>query len=271
METLSTTLSAKQFNEICDLAYSLCGIKLTAGKEELVKSRLMKRIRALKLNNFDEYIMYVDNDSSKTELRFMLDELATNKTSFFREMPHFDYLISTMIPNLQDRKIRIWSAGCSSGEEPYTIAMVLREHISDIDRKDVAILATDLSHKILARAKEGIYEKDTVKDVPASLVSRYFSVVNPGPAKRYRANDNIKKMIKFAHLNLMGDWPMKGPFDLIFCRNVMIYFDKPTQNTLINRYYNYLSEGGVLFVGHSESFTGLSHRFRFVKPAIYMR
>jgi chemotaxis protein methyltransferase CheR len=271
METLSTHLTEKQFNEICELAYSLCGIKLTAGKEELVKSRLMKRIRALKLLGFDEYIAYVHSDTTGTEIRFMLDELATNKTSFFREMPHFDYMISSILPHLQNRKIRIWSAGCSSGEEPYTIAMVLREYIADVDRKDVAILATDLSHKILARAREGVYEKDTVKEVPAGLVPKYFTHVNPGPSMRYRANDNIRKLIRFAHLNLMGDWPMKGPFDLIFCRNVMIYFDKPTQNTLINRYYDLLCDGGVLFVGHSESFTGLKHRFRFIKPAIYMK
>lgn len=270
MDILAVLLSDKQFKRISELAYTYSGIKLGSGKEELVKSRLVKRLRALSLTNFDDYIDYVENDRTFQELPQMIYELTTNKTSFFRELPHFDYLRQSILPTLRNKRIRIWSAGCSSGEEPYTIAIVLREELPEIDRCDVAILATDLSKKVLSKAKSGIYDEMVIKDLPNNYL-KYFDVEKTGSGKRYQVRDNIKKLIKIAQLNLMEEWPMKSTFNLIFCRNVMIYFDKETQNRLVNRFWEYLDSGGHLFVGHSESLTGLSHKFKFIQPATYMK
>ena len=170
-----------------------------------------------------------------------------------------------------NRKIRIWSAGCSSGEEPYSIAMLLNEVIPNIGCWDAKILATDLSTRVLDIAMRGQYSQQRFKETPKQLVSKYFNLTQSKPSKIYQAKSSIRNIISFARLNLMESWPMKGPFDVIFCRNVMIYFDKPTQNKLINRYYDLLSEGGMLFLGHSESLTGTQHQLKYCQPATYMR
>jgi chemotaxis protein methyltransferase CheR len=272
MELLSVNLSNSQFLKICELAYSLAGIKLCDGKQELVKSRLMKRLRVLGMNNFDDYIHLLERDTSRKELGFMVDELTTNKTSFFREISHFDYLRQAIIPVLKTRRMRIWSAGCSSGEEPYSLAMILREDIQDIDRRDISLLATDICKKVLAKAREGLYDESVLRDIPKNLMLRYFTPEMSGGHRMYRINTSVKKLIRIAQLNLMADeWPMKGPFDAIFCRNVMIYFDKPTQGKLVQRFYELLAEGGHLFIGHSENLTGISHQYKFIQPAVYMK
>lgn len=262
-------MTRKHFESVSGLMYSTSRVSLQTGKEDLVKARLVKRIRALGLTGFDEYLERVG--SSPDELYQMVDLLTTNKTSFFRESAHFDFMKARILTGLKSKKMRIWSAGCSSGEEPYTIAMVLREHFPEGDFADLRILATDLSKRVLAKAAAGVYDEDVLKDVPAALISRYFDRVGTVTPRKYSARASLRSLITFAPLNLMEDWPMKGPFDLIFCRNVMIYFDKPTQEALVRRFSEILRPGGHLFAGHSESLTGIAHNFKYVQPAVYQK
>lgn len=260
-------LNDRQFDRISTITYRVSGLVLQAGKQGLVQSRLARRVRELGLPGFDAYLDQVEGDRDGRELMQMVDLLTTNKTAFFRELPHFDYLRDRVLPNLLGARLRIWSAACSSGEEPYTIAMVLRETLPGLERMDARILATDISARVLAKARQGVYVKDVVDDVPPALVRRYFTASPPG----YRVADSLRSLVTFGRLNLMGDWPMRGPFDVIFCRNVMIYFDKPTQERLVDRFWELLPAGGQLLVGHSESLSPLSHRFTYVQPAVYVK
>ena len=268
----SIDLTAKEFRRFSELVYRMCGINLTEGKEGLVRTRLAKRVQALGLSGFSEYLDLVERDVEGEEAVLMLDSISTNKTSFFREVQHFEYLRDRVLPPLlaSGGPIRFWCAGCSSGEEPYTLSLLLHEMAPDVARRDVRILATDISTRVLAKAKEGIYDAATLADVPPALVKRYFTREDAA-GTRYRVADGVRSLVRFARLNLMEAWPMKGPFDVIFCRNVMIYFDKPTQERLIARYYDLLGPRGHFLVGHSESLTALSHRFHYVQPAVYVK
>jgi len=284
----------------------LTGITLHPGKQELVKARLTKRLRALGLNSFDAYMEYLKSDNPEGELVAMIEAMTTNKTSFFREPQHFDYLRRQIVPGLRDRKIRVWSAGCSSGEEPYSTAILLNEAIHDFALRDISILATDLSSRMLDHARKGVYDTNHLRDVPPLLISKYFTplespaihggddinktsiphrkggvkapsfltgftCIETSPVRRYQVIEPLRRHVHFGRLNLMGEWPMRGPFDVIFCRNVMIYFDKPAQEQLVNRFWKLLKPGGYLFVGHSEGLVGLPHEFRYVQPAIYLK
>jgi chemotaxis protein methyltransferase CheR len=273
IETLALDLTRTQFDTIRSFLHQTCGIKLNEGKESLVKSRLMKRVRMLGLADFDAYLKYLENDSASNERGALVDALTTNKTSFFREYEHFSFLRDQVLPRLlaEKRSLRIWSAGCSTGEEPYSIAMLLRESIPDLDRRDVRILATDISSRVLKLAQEGMYGQEEVKDIPGNMLQKYFSVVSCKGNPSYQVQDSLRKLLRFAPLNLMGKWPMKGPFDVIFCRNVMIYFEKPTQQWLVQRFYHLLASGGHLFVGHSESLTASAHQLHYVQPATYQK
>lgn len=269
-DLVSVSLSAAQFENVSRRVYQICGINLTQGKEGLVKSRLIRRLRALRLHSFEQYLHYVDQDP--LELALMIDELTTNKTSFFRESQHFDYLRKHVIPKLnKGGGARIWSAGCSSGKEAYTIAMLLREDMPNLDSNRVRILATDISSKVLAVARAGIYGKEVKSEVPGVLLQKHFTAVQVEGDSGYRVNDNIKSLVRLAQLNLMDNWVMKGPFDAIFCRNVMIYFDKPTQKELVRRFWELLAPGGYLFIGHSESLTNIAGEFTYVQPALYLK
>jgi len=269
---LSTDLTEAQFNAISSLVKSLAGINLTDAKKELVRARLAKRLRKLGLATFDDYVEYLQNDTTGAELVAMLDVLSTNTTYFFREAKHLEWLRQEVLPRVAARRrVRIWSAGCSSGEEPYSIAIVLLEAIPDLADWDAAILATDLSTEVLARARQGIYPASRLREVPPMLLGRHFTLVATKPERTYRVNDPVRRLVHFARLNLMGRWPMKGPFDVIFCRNVMIYFDRPTRQELIARFHSILAPGGTLFIGHSESLTGISHSFRYVLPTVYRK
>ena len=268
-ETVNPGLRSADFQRISDLLYAASRITLQDGKEELVKSRLLKRMRALGIGSFGEYLARVESDPA--EKYQMVDLLTTNKTSFFREDAHFDFLKTRVLPGITGGRLRIWSAGCSSGEEPCTIAMVLREHYASGPQPDARILATDLSKRVLARAEAGIYDEEVLRDVPPQLTQKYFDCVETRKPRRYSARPALRSLITFAPLNLMEDWPMKGPFDVIFCRNVMIYFDKPTQERLVNRFYGLLKPGGYLFSGHSESLAGMNHNFRYVQPAVHLK
>jgi len=273
LDYYSLKLSSKQFDKISRLVYQISGIDLHEGKEELVKARLLKRLRHLKISNFDHYLKYMANDKSGVEVGAMVDVLTTNKTHFFRESEHLEFLRDEIIPGLSDDPIRIWSAGCSSGEEPYSIAIVLSEAIRDMEKRDIRILATDISDRMMERARQGIYDEETLKTLPPMFKHKYFKNVETriGHSHRYKVCPRLQSMVSFAKLNLMEEWPMRGLFDAIFCRNVMIYFDKPTQEKLVRRFWSVLREGGYLLVGHSESLTFLAHDYRYLKPAVYQK
>ena len=272
MNNIKKNLTENQFQKIGKIVYQVCGIRLTPGKEELVKARLGRRLRVLNLNDFDEYLDFLDNNKSN-ELSIMVDALTTNKTFFFREIEHFNFLTKHILPVIAEttRKLRIWSAGCSSGEEPYTLSILLHDKISSIANWDVKILATDISPSMLKTAHNAIYSEELLGEVSMKMKQQYFEVVNGNIKPEYKVISRIKNIIKFAELNLMNSWPMKGPFDVIFCRNVMIYFDKQTRERLINRYWELIKPNGFLFVGHSESLTGISNSFKYVQPAIYRK
>ncbi len=263
-------LTATQFTRITSLLYDHAGIRMREGKEGLVRARLAKRLRRLGLPDFDAYLSFVESEPDRREFAEMIDALTTNKTSFLREATHFDFLREQIFPTLTG-SIRIWSAGCSSGEEPYTLAMLLNESFDANALRDARILATDISHRVLATAKAGAYPVESMSDVPAPWLQRYWTRKRDGARDVYEAQPSLKRMVHFAKLNLMEKWPMQGPFDAILCRNVMIYFDKGTQQRLVERYHALLKPGGHLFVGHSESLTGLAHRFRYVQPAVYVK
>jgi chemotaxis protein methyltransferase CheR len=263
-------LTPAQFARVTSQLYAHCGIRLREGKEALVRARLARRLRVLDLPDFDAYLAYVDADPARREFAEMIDVLTTNTTSFLREASHFQYLRTAVLPALPG-PIRIWSAGCSTGEEPYTLAMLLAETLGDAPSRDVRILATDISHRALQAAQRGVYPAAAMADVPPAWLERYWHHSAAPGGDVYEAGSTIRRLVSLARLNLMEHWPMSGQFDLILCRNVMIYFDKGTQQRLIDRFHALLKPGGHLFVGHSESLTGLTHRFRYVKPAIYAR
>jgi chemotaxis protein methyltransferase CheR len=267
----SLKLSSQQFDKISRLVYQVSGIDLHEGKEELVKARLIKRLRHLKIFGFDRYLKYLANDKSGSEIRAMVDVLTTNKTNFFRESEHLDYLKKEIIPGIEKEHIRIWSAGCSSGEEPYSIAIILCEAIPDIGKSDIKILATDISDRMMERARLGLYDEETLKGMSLQLRHKYFEHAEARDSHRYRVLPQLQSIVRFAKLNLMEEWPMRGLFDVIFCRNVMIYFDKQTQEKLVKRFWSQLREGGYLMVGHSESLTFLAHDYRYIKPAVYQK
>lgn len=263
-------LTDAQFRQVGELVARVAGIQLPPGKESLVRSRLSKRMRALGVATIGEYLELVTRDASRAELAEMVDVLTTNKTSFFREVEHFRLLEGTILPALEraNGPIRIWSAGCSTGEEPYSVAMVARDTLGHAASR-VRILATDISARVLQRARAAVYDADVVDDVPAPVRQAHFEATTPPGS--LRVVQPTRELVQFARLNLMGDWPMRGPFDVILCRNVMIYFDKPTQERLVARYAELLAPGGYLFVGHSESLSGLRHGLAYVQPATYRR
>ncbi|MDR4507014.1 MAG: protein-glutamate O-methyltransferase CheR [Candidatus Brocadiaceae bacterium] len=277
---MDIALNDNEFALFQRLVYEESGINLSTAKKELLKSRLMKRLRQMSLTSFNQYFKYVtEEDKTGVELIHMIDSISTNLTDFFRESAHFDFLANKLLPDLleqkrkkRERRIRIWSAGCSSGEEPYTLSLVLIENITELQQWDVKILATDLSTKVLKKAMQGIYSKDRLKNVPSSLVNTYFTKGVGNNSDYYQVKDELKNLITFRRFNLMdGMFPFKGLFDVIFCRNVMIYFDKQTQSELIAKYYKYLAPGGYLFIGHSESLSGTGSGFRYVLPTIYQK
>ena len=267
-------LGASEFKELSALMYDISGVNLTDGKQGLLESRLAARLRALQLGSYRDYIRYLRKDASRAELTIFVDLLTTNKTDFFREPQHFDLLARDVLPRLHARggEARFWSAACSSGEEPYTLAMVIAEQWGAAAAPRARILATDLSTRILARAAAGEYEAATIRDMGAPRIARHLELIAGPGAKRYRVKQGLRDMVQIARLNLTQPaWPMRGPFDVILCRNVMIYFDVQTQERLVNRFWDLLAPGGMLMVGHSESLTGLTHRFSYVQPATYVR
>ena len=262
-------LKKSEFQFIREMVYEYCGINLQQGKEALVRGRLMKRLRALQLSSFKEYLEYLETDTSNQEFIKLIDILTTNKTSFFRENNHFNYINNHIIPAIGNKSAKWWSAGCSTGEEAITLAISLRESQTLNSNSQVKILATDLSTEVLQIARKGAYEESKLKDIPKQYLKKYFS--KDKSESLYYIKNDVKDMITYGRLNLLDHWPMRGPFDLIMCRNVMIYFDKMTQGRLVERFYNILAPGGFLFIGHSESISNKSLGFRAVQPAAYQK
>ena len=265
------------FEKISRFVYNLCGINLHEGKRELVKARLNKRLKQGQFTSFNQYLQFVMTDEGAEELTAMIDSLSTNLTSFFREESHFYKLkeiVSEKACSAEHQtgvlNLRLWSAGCSTGEEPYSIAMVLHDILAG-RRADVKILATDISSKVLKTAVAGIYPEKSVNRIPPVTFRTHFQRGSGRWEGYYKIKDAARKMIHFAQFNLKEGFAFREGFDIIFCRNVMIYFDKETQRVLIDRFYDCLKDGGYLFVGHSESLTGFAHPFRYVEPSVYRK
>ena len=267
----------KDFKYLAQLAGTRGGISLSSGKRELVYGRLARRLRELGLKTYKQYCDRL-KDGDEEELTHFINAITTNVTSFFRENHHFEFLEQNILPvliNNQDDvkqpRLRLWSAGCSSGEEPYSLAMVLQESIPDVWRWDAKILATDLDSNIIDKASRGIYPLQRIEGVSLLRRKRWFSLGVGNNEGTGKVGSDVSQMITYRQLNLTEEWPMRGPFDVIFCRNVTIYFDKPTRIMLLNKFANILSDGGHMFIGHSESLLGLTDRFRSVGRTIHQK
>ncbi|MEJ0039086.1 MAG: protein-glutamate O-methyltransferase CheR [Gammaproteobacteria bacterium] len=274
-KTREFAFSDEDFNALRALVKEHTGINLTDQKRELVYGRISRRLRALDLDSFRDYRELLSDESGKEFVEFC-NAITTNLTSFFRESHHFDYVREHILaPRLNDprgaRRIRIWCAGCSSGEEPYSLAMTIRETITDAGRWDIRILATDLDSEVLARGERGVYTAERVRDMSSARVNRFFreTTLNGQPA--YTVAPELRDLITFKQLNLMTPFPMKGPLDAIFCRNVVIYFDKDTQRDLFGRMARLQEPGAILFLGHSESLFKVSTDYSLIGKTIYRR
>jgi chemotaxis protein methyltransferase CheR len=277
---LQYVISNKEFELFRSLIYDTCGINLQLSKKELVKARLSKRLSKIGTNSFNDYYKYVTKtDQTGKELIHLIDSISTNKTDFFREIKHFDFLNTTLLPELvakkeknNDKKLRIWCAASSSGEEPYTLAITVLNHMKPSNGWDIKILATDISTEILQKAVAGIYKMESMKDIPPGTVSAHFSKVIVDNAHCYEAKDHLKDLITYRRFNLMTEkFPFKYPFDFIFCRNVMIYFDPETQHRLVSKFYDCLPKNGYLFIGHSETLSKSKSSFNYTQPAVYQK
>ncbi|MEO8657337.1 MAG: protein-glutamate O-methyltransferase [Bryobacteraceae bacterium] len=265
-------LTGGEFDKIAALAYEKFGLELKKGKEDLVSARLGKQIRAGSFRSFSDYYDHLVGDRTGESLISMIDALTTNHTSFYREKAHFDFLTGEVLPLWKSKaQIRIWSAACSSGEEPYTILMTLGEALGQSGLERVEVFATDISTRVLEMAQRAVYPDERFRDVPRSLLSRYLLRGEGKAAGHYRVKPSLVSRVQFQRMNLIERFPTLPLFDVIFCRNVMIYFDRETQQTLVNRLAGYLEPGGYLFIGHAESLTGIEHGLEYIRPAIYRR
>ena len=264
-------LGDRDLSAIIQLVYEKSGITLHSGKRELVTARLQKRVKQGGFGSFSEYLKYVHADRSGTELTALLDAIATNHTHFFREPQHFDFLIERVVPERAAvagaAGLSGWCAACSTGEEPYTMLMRLSE--AGVD--NVRVLASDMSTKALATARAGVYRMEKAADVPAPLLRTYFDRGLGEQAGLARVNARLRKMVDFQLLNLLDITSLGRHFDFIFCRNVMIYFDKVVQQRVVSMLERHLAPGGYLFIAHSESLTGITHGLRPVVPAVFKR
>ena len=265
----------EDFERIRALVKESAGISLSDAKRDMVYSRLARRLRALRIGSFKEYLELVVRDEGGERGNF-INAITTNLTAFFREAHHFEYLKATFIPYLlkarrDTRRVRIWSAGCSTGPEPYSIAMTLLE--SGIVRPgwDVKILATDLDTNVLKIAEEGVYGESALAPLDGNQLRKWFRRGRKDKEGLYRVVPELRSLITFKQLNLMDRWPMRGPFDVLFCRNVIIYFDKPTQKVLFDRFAQVMADDGVMFLGHSESLYRVSTRFTLLGQTIYKK
>jgi chemotaxis protein methyltransferase CheR len=264
-------LRLREFNLIRRQVYERFGIDLE-GKEVLVAGRLGKKLRELGTNSFAEYFDYVQQDATGEALTAMVDALTTNHTSFFREPQHFEYLRRVILPAFAHATpIRIWSAACSTGEEPYSIAFTLLEELGAAAHAMSSVLATDVSTRVLEQAKRGLYLASRFQHVPVPQMRRHLLKGTGDAEGEYLVKKEPRSLVRFERLNLMEDVSRVGVFSVIFCRNVMIYFDQPTQQSVVNRLAAQLTPGGYLLIGHAESLNGISHSLEYLCPATYRR
>jgi chemotaxis protein methyltransferase CheR len=262
------------FQKIVALVRERAGIVLGERKRDLVYGRLARRLRKLGFKAFSDYCAHLESPEGAPECRMMVNAITTNLTGFFREPHHFEFLANELLPALvrsrsaMDRRLRIWSAGCSSGEEPYSIAMIVRNALGDDGRWDAKILATDIDTQMVATAEAGCYAADRVASIPPAMQRQFVRQVDE---QTVAMADALKSMIVFKPLNLFDDWPMQGPFDAIFCRNVIIYFDMDAKRILFDRFADILTPGGWMFIGHSESLFRVTERFRHIGRTIHRR
>jgi len=275
-------LSEKDFKFICQYVYESAGIVLNEGKREMVYRRITRIVRDRNLDSFTAYCQIL-RESPEAEKSYFINAITTNLTSFFRENHHFDYLLKNELPKLlkqnpgpnrrkDDKRLRIWSSAASTGEEPYSIAITLMESMKAVLKQwDMKILATDIDSNVLATAKKGIYENKRIEDIPANYKQKYFHKGKAANANKVKVDRSLQNLITFKQLNLLHEWPIKGPFDVIFCRNVIIYFDKATQQDLFARYYEILAPGGLLILGHSENLGAYQKYFENVGRTIFRK
>jgi len=264
-------LSDEDFQTISKKVYEACGIVLGPHKKEMVYSRLARRIRANQLDSFRSYLAFLEEHEA-VEFSQFINAITTNLTSFFRENHHFEHLSQTVIPRLLDankmtKRVRIWSAGCSTGEEPYSIAMMISGRFPP--DWDIKILATDLDSDVLSKAQSGVYDAGNITGLDDPILKKWFLKSASGQA--YKVKPELQSLISFKRLNLLEKWPMKGPFDVIFCRNVLIYFDKDTKDKLFKGYHAMLASKGNLFIGHSETMGKEHHGFTNLGRTMYQK
>ncbi len=272
-------LSDSEFKKFSDLIYEHTGIFLKQEKKELLNARLSKRLRACQITSFQQYLKYISAPEQKDkEFVHFLDAVSTNFTSFFREIAHFNYLSSSVMPKLISesysagrKELTFWSAASSSGEEPYTLAMVLDDFLRKNGSKKVRIIATDISTKVLQKAVNGVYSMEQTKNIPGDFLKRYFQKGVGQSVGKVKIKKAVSQMVEFQRFNLMHDFPWREEMDVIFCRNVMIYFDRETQQRLVQKFFHCLRPGGYLFIGHSESIASIKHNFKQVEATTYRK
>ena len=273
-------MTEREFSRFAEFIYDQCGIKMPPAKKTMLEARLQKRLRALRMGSFQDYADYLfSHEGAGLELVHLIDVVTTNKTDFFREPAHFDYLVSTALPELAASRgtgfrkgLAIWSAGCSSGEEPYTLSMVLAEFAEQNQGFSYNILATDICTTVLDKAKLAIYDEERVEPVSLPLKRKYLLRGKDGQRGFVRVVPELRSRIRFRRLNFMDDdFGLRDPMDIIFCRNVIIYFDKRTQERLLTKFCRHLIPGGYLFMGHSETLSGLDVPLVQVASTIYRK
>ncbi len=277
---MSAVLSHADFRRLSVLIRTECGIKMPDTKKIMLEARLRKRLRVLGMRSFSEYCEYLfGNEGMACELVPMIDAVTTNKTDFFREPRHFDFLVETAVPELtrlcgagEKRKLRVWSAGCSTGEEPYTIAMVLGEFGEKSPSFDFLVHATDISTRVLDTAIRGVYREEKVVTVPPALKQKFVMKSRDRDRKLVRIAPELRARVRFRRVNFMeDDFGVDEPVDILFCRNVIIYFDRNTQERLLKRLYDHLIPGGYIFMGHSETLSGLNTSLVSAGPMVYRK
>lgn len=277
----SATLSPALFNRFTQFIRQCCGIRIDASKQTMLEGRLRKRMRQLLLPTFEDYARYLFNNTEETaeELIHFLDAVTTNKTEFFREAPHFDYLGTKVLPEFKrqheqqrTRTFRIWCAGCSTGEEAYSLAMLLNNFAEKNPLFSYAVLATDLCKRALETAKAAVYDRDQLEDVPPELRNKYFVTARTGDPGQLRVVAALRETIMFKRFNLMNAaFPIREPLQAIFCRNVMMYFERADREKLVNRFAEKLAPGGHLFTGHSETLAGFPTDLKPVSSSVYQK
>jgi len=277
IESSMMKMTDREFRQLRELVYERLGINLTEKKRSMLIGRLQKLLRTSSFKNFQDYYEYLVNDSSMTAMTELINRVTTNYSFFYRGKSHFEFFIQSALPEVvaslrkrNSRDLRVWTAGCSTGEEPYMLAILMREFFgNEYGMWDGGILATDISEKVLNFALQGVYPEDRTKEIPVQLKNKYLNRLNDG---QLAIKDSIRREVIFRKFNLKNThYPFQKPFQIIFCRNVMIYFDKQTRDTLLHRFYEATEPDGYLFIGHSETLGREQNLYKYIMPAVYRR